>query len=323
MSDERDIFDWLKQHAQPLKPTPEEIERAHRRLDTAISAEKAATSRRETRRRLVTWMAAAAAVTVAAVAVIPFLARDQAEAALIEVAQAAREATPVDIPEGSFVYAESTGFNLVGREAEEFGLEGGSVSYLLPRTRRVWKSPDNEFVMLEVTYDQPTFFDPDAEAEVAYYKMGLDDTDQVGETTREQFAGVIDPVDEINWPNNRTDLLDAMTTYLDTESPTTAELVNLAVNLLRERNPSPQLRAAVLEVLADLPVELVREDRETITIGIIDAGRNQTFTLSRSGHLLAETATLIDGDPQAGIPPGAVTTDIQYRPIEVVEALPK
>lgn len=320
MSEELDIFDWLKQHAQQLKPTPEEIERSQRRLETAISAEKAATSRRETPRRLVTWVAAAAVVTVTVVAVVPFLARDQAEAALIELAQAARQATPLDIPEGSFIYAESSGFNLVGREAEEFGLEGGSVSYLLPRTRRVWKSPENDFVMLEVTYEQPAFFDPVAEA--AYYGMGLDETDQVGQTTREQFTGVIDPVDEINWPTNNDDLLKAMISYLDAEPSASAELVNLAVNLLRERSPSPQLRAAILEVLADLPVELVREDRETITIGIIDAGRNQTFTLSRSGQLLAETATLIDGDPQAGIPPGTVTTRIEYQPTEVVEDLP-
>ena len=320
MSDERDIFDWLKQHAQPQQPSPEETERAQRRLEAAIAAEQAIAHRRQTRRRPTTWIAAAAAVTVAVVALHPFLNRDQAEAALGEIAEAAREATPVDIPQGSFIYAESAGFNLVGRDADEFGLEGGSVSYLLPGTRKVWKSPDSDFVMLEVTYDQPTFFDPDAEA--AYYRMGLDETDQVGETTREQFTGVTDPVDEINWPDNRDDLLDAMNTYLGTESPTTPELVNLVVNLLRERNPSPQLKAAILEVLADLPIELVREDSESITIGIIDAGRNQTFTLSRSGHLLAETATLIDGDPQAGIPPGTVTSRIEYQPIEVVEDLP-
>lgn len=320
MGDKRDIFDWLRNHTQPLEPASGEIERAQQRLQAAIEAEKTAIRRRNTRRRMTTWIAGAAAITVAVAVILPFLTRDQAEAALIEMAQAAREATPVDIPQGSYIYTESTGFTLVGREAEEFGLEGGAVSYLLPRTRRVWKSPDSQFVMLEVTYDQPTFFDPDAEA--TYYRMGLNETDQVGETTREQFTGVIDPVDEINWPNNRDNLLQAMTSYLGTESPTTPELLNLAVNLLRERNPSPQLRATVLEVLADLPVELVREDSESITIGIIDGGRNQTFTLSRSGHLLAETATLIDGDPQAGMPPGTVTTRIQYQPIEVVEDLP-
>lgn len=320
MSDERDIFDWLRQHARPLKPTPEETERAHRRLQAAIAAEKASTHRRQTRRRMATWVAGAAAVTVAVVATLPFLARDQAEAALIEIAEVAREATPVDIPEGSFIYAKSTGFNLVGREANEFGLDGGSVSYLLPRTRKVWKSPDSDFVMLEVKYDRPTFFDPDVEA--AYYRMGLDENDQVGQTVREQFTGVIDPVDEIIWPDNRDDLLTAMHTYIGTETPTTPELVNLAVNLLRERNPSPELRAAILEVLAGLPVELVREDGETITIGIIDADRNQTFTFTRSGQLQAETATLIDGDPRAGIPPETVIAHIEYRPTEVVDSLP-
>lgn len=321
MSDERDILDWLRDHTNSLEPTSDAVERAQRRLEAAIEAEKAARRQRKKRRRLATWMVAAAAGTVAAAVFVPFLARDPAGAALIEIAEAAREASPTDIPQGSFIYSESSGFNLVGREAEEFGLPGETVSYLLPRTRRVWKSPANEFVMLEITYEHPRF--PDPEAEAAYYSMDLDETDQVGQTVREQFTGVIDPVDAIEWPANRDSLLKAMTSYLDTESPTTAELANLGVNLLRERNPSPQLRAAILEVLADLPVDLVRENSGAITIGIIDAGRNQTFTLSPTGQLQAETTILINGDPQTGIAPGTITTQIEYQPIEVVENLPK
>lgn len=319
MSDERNILDWLRDHTQLLEPTSGEIERAQHRLEAVIEAEKAARRREQTRKRL-PWMAAAAALTVAVAVMVPFLARNPAEAALIEIAQAAREAAAVDVPQGSFIYAESTGFNLVGREAEEFGLESGSVSYLLPRTRRVWKSPKDEFVMLEVSYERPTFFNP--QAETAYYRMGLDQNDQVGQTVRQQFAGVIDPVDEIKWPSNRDHLLAAMRSYLGAETPTKAELANLAINLLRERNPSPQLRAAILEVLADLPVDLVQEDGEAITIGVTDTGRNQTFTLSRTGQLQAETTVLINGDPQSEIAPGTVTTRIEYQPIEIVDNLP-
>lgn len=320
MSDGRDIFDWLKDHMDPLEPTPDAVQRAQSRLEAAIAAEKAARPRINARRRLASGIAAAIALGVAAVVVGSFLVRDPAEAALMEIAEAARQATSLEVPQGSFIFAESTGFDLVGREANEFGLPGESVSYLLPRTRRVWKSPDDEFVMLEVTYGRPTFFDPAAEA--AYYEMGLNEADQVGETVREQFTGVIDPVDEIDWPNNPESLLAEMTRYLGTDPPSTAELVNLAVNLLRERNPSPQLRAATLEVLADLPVDVIEQENDRVTIGVVEAGRMQGFTFSRIGWLLAETNTLIDGEPQSGIPPGTVTADIQYQPVEVVPSLP-
>ena len=69
---------------------------------------------------------------------VPVAVRQPAEAALIEIAQAARQAQPVDVPDGSFIYAESTGFNLVGREGDEFGLPGGSVAYLIPEFEDFW-----------------------------------------------------------------------------------------------------------------------------------------------------------------------------------------
>lgn len=320
MSDGRDIFDWLKDHMDPLEPTRDEVQRARCRLEAAIEAEKAARKPSTARRRLVGGIAAALALGIVVVVVGLFLASDRAEAALTEIAEAARQAAALDAPEGSFIFAESTGFDLVGREANEFGLPGESVSYLLPRTRRVWKSPDDEFVMLEVTYGRPTFLDPEAEA--AYYEMGLDEADQVGETVRERFIGIIEAVDEIDWPTDPEGLLAEMTRYLGTDSPRTAEFVNLAVNLLRERNPSPQLRAAILEVLSELPVDLINEDDESVTIGTQDGGRLQTFTFNRTGGLVAETAVLIDGEPKSGIPPGTITTDIRYQPVEVVHGLP-
>lgn len=320
MSDGQDVFDWLKDQMDPLEPTPDAIQRAQNRLEAAIAGEKAAQRRHNAKRHLASGTAAAIALGVVAVVVGSFLVRDPAEAALMEIAEAARQATSLEVPQGSAIFAESTGFDLVGREANEFGLPGESVSYLLPRTRRVWKSPDDEFVMLEVTYGRPKFFDPAAEA--AYYETDLDEADQVGETVREQFTAVIDPVDEVDWPNNPQSLLAEMTRYLGTDPPSTAELVNLAVNLLRERNPSPQLRAATLEVLADLPLDLSEQDNDSVTIGIVHAGRMQTFTFSRIGWLLAETTTLINGEPQSGIPPGTVTTDIHYQPVEVVQSLP-
>lgn len=321
MSDGREIFDWLKDHLDPLEPTPDAFQRAQNRLEAAIAAEKAPRTRPTAGHRLTVGIAAAIALGVAAVVVGSFLVSDQAEATLTEIANAARQATPVDVPQGSFIFAESTGFNLVGREASEFGLPGDSVSYLLPRTRRVWKSANDEFVMLDVAHGRPTFFDPAAEA--AYYEMGLDEIDQVGETVRERFTGVIDPVDEVDWPNNSESLLAEMTRYLGTDPPSTAELVNLAVNLLRERNPSPPLRSATLEVLANLPVDLIEQDNDSVTIGIVDAGRMQAFTFSRVGWLLAETTTLMDGEPQSGLPAGTVTTDIQYQTVKVVQSLPE
>lgn len=321
MSDERDILDWLRQHTNPQDPTPGEIERARARLTVAIQAEKQATRRRTPRRRYLMRLVAAVAVAVATVVLVPVAVRQPAEAALIEIAQAARQAQPVDVPDGSFIYAESTGFNLVGREGDEFGLPGGSVAYLLPRTRRVWRSPDHQFVRLETTHGEPRFFDPAHEA--AYYQLGLDRTDNIGKTIREEFTEIADPVDEIQWPTNPNDLRQTMDEYLGSATPAPAELVDLAVNILRERSPSPPLRAAVLELLADLPVDLIRQDDHTTTIGVTNNGRHQTYTLSLDGQLRAETATLIDGDPSSGIPPGTQTTDIEYQPVEVIQHLPR
>jgi hypothetical protein len=252
---------------------------------------------------------------------LPILTRDPAQAALIEIARAARAASPIDVPSGSFILSESTRFDLAIRPGEELGVSSEFVAYQLPTSRRVWRAPEQRFFMVETIIGEPTFFS--SEVEAAYYTAGIDEADKVGETITEQFSDVVDPLMETEWPTETDRLMEEMESFLQSEAPTPAQMVGLAADLLRETNPNPELRAALLEVLAQLPLDLEEQDDDSVTIGVTEDERLTTLTLSRTGELQAETITLLEGDPQLGIPFRTVIEDVRHQPTQIVESLPE
>ncbi len=194
---------------------------------------------------------------------------------------------------------------------------------MLPTTRQVWRQPAQRFARIQTKVGQPEFFDPAEEA--AYYAAGLDEDDRVGQTFTNQFTDVADPIIETNWPTSRNELVQAMERFIDNtgSGPSDApELFILASNILRETNPSPELRGAIVDVLRGLPLELVRSSTNSITVSLQDGDQELTMTLSYRGDLLEETTTLQSGDRALGLPVDTVLTAVRYQPGHTVSDLP-
>jgi len=316
-----DPFELIRREALPAEPSEEDYQRARQRLQAAIHGEQQ--KRRGPARR---WLVPSLVTAVAAVVTgIAFLRSTPAEAALAEVAGAARTATSVEIPQGSFIYTRSERVDLAIQPGIEFGLDQEFVAYLLPSTREVWRQSGTEFIQIRTTNDTPTFFDPVVED--AYYRLRLHVTDRLGETQTEQLTGVPDPLLEVEWPTEPEPLHEALRVYAvqsGDKRPETIQVFDLATDLLREADPSPQLRAAVIEVLARLPVELVERTNQAITIGVTYATpvlTQDTITLTTQGQLLAETTILLEAEPELGIPANTIVLRVDYLETRITDDL--
>jgi hypothetical protein len=322
MNNGLDPFEVLREQVQTPEPTSEEISLAKARLQRAIAAEQNADKKLEVgwKWRVVAAITVAAAIVIVAV---PLIRTSPAQAALVEIAQAARQATPIEVLRGSYITTTSEQTNLAIRPGEEFGLDQESVAYLLPTTRQIWRQPAKRFVLLQTTVGIPEFFDPSHQR--AYYAAGLDEADQIGQTIVEQFVNVTDPIIETEWPTNPDDLLQAMEELIgenDRTQSIPSDLFLLAADLLRETNPSPQLRAAVLEVLGELPLDVQERGQLSITISLLDGDRQLTMELSDQGDLLSEAITLRQADLTLGIPADTVISKATHRVARVVDDLP-
>ncbi len=76
--------------------------------------------------------------------------------------------------------------------------------------------------------------------------------------------------------------------------------------------------------LASLPVRLAERSSRTITIETTYtaplATRN-TITLTLEGELVAETSTLLEADPELGIPANRVVLKVDYKEIRITDDL--
>jgi hypothetical protein len=317
-----DPFELIRREAAPAEPSEEDVDRARQRLQAAILAEREKVKRPARR-----WLVPSLVTTVLLLVVVgvAILRSTPAEAALAEVAEAARVATPIEIPQGSFIYTRSERVDLAIRPGVEFGLDQEFVAYLLPSTREVWRQPETEFIQIHTTNHTPTFFDPDVDD--AYYRLGLDATDSLGETQIEQLTGVSDPLFEVDWPTEPAALHEALRGYAakgGDDRPEEAQVFDLATDLLREADPTPELRAAVVEVLARLPIDLLERTDQTITVGVTyttPTPTRGTITLSPEGELLAEASTLLEGDPELGIPADTTIVKVDYHETRVTDEL--
>jgi hypothetical protein len=314
-----DPFDTLRELAGEPVPADVDTEYVWARLQVAIERE---TTR--SRRRWLAPVAVAAAIAVAAAAVLLTSRPSPAEAAVGEIAQAARQTTPEEIPDGSFVYTRTDQVALnTSEQGDLLGLPG-AIAYLLPSTQQTWRQGD--FEQSTTTVGTPIFFDP--EAEVSYYAHDWDKADRVGETFTEQFTGITNELSDINWPANPRELRNALDDYLrqgTINHSMDIETIELAMNVLHLTNPSPELRAAILDVIGQLPVQLINQSPDgSITLAISydhPALIEETFTLNPAGYLIAQRQTYLEPAAELGIPAGTTVWDATYTVPTIVDSL--
>jgi len=303
----KDPFDILRALAGDPTPTEADVSHTWARLQAAIVKEQTRTSRR----RLLP-VAVAAAMLVAVVSVLVVTRPTRVEAALGEIAAAARTATPQEIPDGSFLYIRNEGTGTGIRPGDELGL-ADHWAIQIPIVRQVWRQGD--FEQVTTTYRTPRFFDPNVEA--AYYAHDLDLNDHIGQTITQQFTGITNELTDINWPTDPDQLRRALDNYLQqshSELPLDVQVFKLATELLRETDPGPALRSALVQVFAQLPMTLVdRTPDGTVTLAITYDNQprvRDTITLNPHGYLIAETETYLQATPV--IPADTIVSTITY-----------
>jgi hypothetical protein len=267
-----------------------------------------------------------AVLVLIAVVVVSQIGRPgAAEAAFSEIARVAETVDPLSIPAQHYSYSRSEQIVGVVDPVDAFdGARDRPLAYLIPETREMWVGEDGT-VQLRTTARTPQFFN--AQDETDYYTAELDAQDNIGETVTETFTGITSIVDERQWPT-APDELEATIVSLLPESyarPLDVEILDSALDLIREPATPPSLRAAALQVIAGLDLTLTERTSDgggTFTITYDTPQRTtMTITINGQGQLLSESATLPDGDPTLGIPAGTVINQATYNPTEIVNNL--
>lgn len=289
---------------------PSEADRG--RIDAAYRTRLAATP---VRRWPLTAATAAILVAVAAIGVT-ILTPSRVEAALTEFVDIARSVEVADIEDGTFWYTESESVHLAvaqGPGSEE------TLAYLLPVRRQIWIQPVGGVTVLATTSGEPTILTPGGTE--LYERFGRPG-DRPGETitvAQESYEHPAEGVDSSD-PDDLEAWLRAPA-QVDTDTKVAAA----ALGLITESPATPDLRAAVLGVLAALDLTLVDETEDTVTLQTrpTDADDTQiTFTIRADGQLLYRAdATTRDFD-DIGIEAGFVTFEATYQPTRTTDTAP-
>ncbi len=326
MTEFDDILKRLRDEAGDPVPTEADRRAARARLDAAVTAERGHTRRA----RALRWFAAAAAVVavVAGSLWVLGLGRIPAVASLEEIARAAREAGPLDVPDGAFLYVRAEETSLAVRPGSEFGLDVDWLPYLLPTITETWTGPAGRFVQIRTTVGTPRFFHPAAEA--AYRAADGGDADRVGQTTTERFTDVAGPYDDITWSTDAETLLaqiDAVTGSEDQQRPARERRLDVVLDLLRDPLTEPELRGALIETLGLLgPDEVTPQPEGSTTLTFLTAGERSVriqITITTDGWPIGERHTLLVDDTELGIPAGTVIDESHREPPQLADRLPE
>jgi hypothetical protein len=296
-------------------PEPAEADRA--RADAALNRviADAARSRRRTRR----WVSVAAAVAVvvlvgAAVVAIQVARPTAAQATLAAIARVVQISDPLTIPDTEYAYGRTESVALSVASPDALPGRDTPLAYLLPQTRETWIG-DQGAIHLRTTTDPPRFFNPRDEAD--YYAAGMDRVDGVGDTIDETVVGpsILEATD---WPTDPEKLLETIETMFPPERGFTrdAEVIDIALDLIREPRTDPDLRAAVLQVIADLDLDLLETYPDgSATFSLTYRSpllTRHSFTLTDNGYLVNETTTLLEPDSDLGVPADTETSRTTY-----------
>ncbi len=317
--DDRDL-QLLRRLRDESTPSVEEVAAARRMLNAEIQKEISAASRSRLRRPQLAALAAAAVVVVAFVfSFVGQLVRPApVTAALTEIAAVVEARVPPLPVAGEGVYVRSVRSDLVQLAAEDVpGAEGQLFSFRLPQTREVWIRADGSR-LLRAEVGQPEFFDSiDAEL---FARAGLSEVFGVGDVELIDFAPPEVEFDVSALPLEPTALRAALLTEAGTsEDPETATLMRMAGIVLRESSAGPELRSAVVEMLAELgdDLEIVTEDGSILEVateyrvGDITRLRSLTFDVA-TGALVAEALIAVDVTDDFGVLPGTPIIEATY-----------
>lgn len=328
MSRPTDPFELMRAAIPDAVPDPETKERARSALQAEIGAEvhppgSAIRFRSWTVARLAV---AAVVFSIAAISVSLLLSQgDAAGATLEEIAQAARQAEPNDIPAGGFLFQESTERSLRIVPGDQLGVAQDFAAYLLTTSRSTWRNPGAGFVQITSLNRDPQFFHPVVEE--GYRDYGQADVDNLGRAVTEQFTDVTDPILDTEWPHSADDLLDRMaeaTGPPPNMPPRGHQIFEFAVNMLAEPI-DPALRAATIEVIGltdptsvlSLPDGSVRIDYEHVD----GLETRQTVVIRSDGTLQSREVALLEPDTELGLPSGTIVASTSYTPWEPVSDL--
>ena len=328
MSKHFDPFDILR--AAVPEPTPDQRQtiEARQALQEAIATEAQSSSAPVGARFM---PRVAVALIVFLFGVVPLslvLSRDDsATATLQEIAHAARQAEPVDIPADGFVFRESLERNLRILPGSELGLDRQFVAYSLETERSVWRNPEARFVQIRTANRDPVFYD-DAVAQ-GYFSHGMADVDALDRPLTQQFTDLVDPILETPWSESpeqlRTQIVDAIGRG-DSDDTSSFMLFDFAIDMLAEPI-TPSVRGAVVELLATLDLGQVTSNPDgSVRLQIEDhdgLSTRHTIVLRADGTLASREIQLLEANPELGLPAGTVTSSGNYsRWTEVADIQP-
>lgn len=319
--DDDPIDRLLREAAGNPTPSPADRDRAREVLYRAVTAATVTPPRRPAKQA---WAAAAGIVLVTAAIVVAASRPTPAQAALAEIARAAEYVDPLTISPGQYAYTRSHTMNLGVTETDPSPQRSTPIAYLIPTNREAWISQAG-ITHLVTTTGQPVFFNPVDEAD--YYAANYDELDQVGRTTTETFDNTTNILTEREWPTDPDQLRQTLTglIHAEAERPLDVEILDIALDLIREVGPTPALRAAVVAVIAELDLTLEEESPEHTTFSITFGQPDSTtmkFTLTDEGQLTEETITDNTGDDDLDIPPGTEVESVTYQPTLITTTPP-
>jgi hypothetical protein len=100
------------------------------------------------------------------------------------------------------------------------------------------------------------------------------------------------------------------------------DVLQECLGLIREPLIPPELRTAVLRVIAGLDLELVDESPDGAGAFSVELEESMrlTFTIDPTGHLIFEEVVLVDGYPDRGVPPGTAEYTANYTVPRLVDS---
>jgi hypothetical protein len=295
-----------------FEPSQADFDHAWVRLTEAMSAP--AGRRSQTRSRL-SWAAATAIVAVVAVLVLQTTSISAAGAVINDLARVVVLTDEMLIPDDQFAYTVTEASRLaeVGQDViPEVELTHESLLYILSSKYERW-SGDQGTVHAQETNHEARFFS--AADEEAYYAARLDEGDRLGETVVRTQQDSNSVLEEEDWSTDPDELESMIRAEVGDDE---IAVLNKCLNFLRAPLLSPELRAAVLSVIAGLELELVEETGDgggtfAVEYELEELGpRRLTFTLDADGYLVFEEVVLINGYPELGVPAGTADYRATY-----------
>jgi hypothetical protein len=324
--DRHSVDDLLRVLSGQPQVDPADLAYIESRVDAAIEEEKSIRQGRGPRTRILAWAAAVMVVIVGTSVVLQTARVSPAAAALEAIARAAETANPLTITDADFLYtrSETQASSVVPKAGlSDIPYDRDALVYSLSSTRETWFGSDDT-VQIRTTVHHASFFTDEDEA--AYYAAGLDQQDSLGIT---ETHTVSDPGRE-EWPTDPGQLDQTIRERMtqDRGLPEPVEYLNTALNIIREVNISPELRAATLRLIADLdgvehPAADSVDEPAEFFIEYSDQGVNTrlTFRIDGQGYLRFEERLNLEADTRLGVPARTPIFRAEYTRPTITEDL--